>query len=290
MDGINRPEERLENILSVDPILSALRSVSQASMQSARRQLSTVERYGNDLFELTAWLPRNVPGLGSGEEEAQPRTLIIALGSDRGLCGTFNSELAEELLNQQRKLKSLLREFETWVLGLRLNTALDHVGIHPDRAERFARGSIPEFQKVHRLSQMMLEKYQQGHFDRAVVLFNQHRRGGRFSTALKQLLPMNQEELREQAEEDAWPPPIIETDPERLLRRLLIQAVEINLFSYMLASSEAEHVTRFHILEDAAQNTDRLIEELQMEVQLARQQAITTEMLDLVAAAGLIKS
>ena len=290
MTGINRPEQRLENIQAVEPILSALRTVSQASMQSARRQLSALQRYGSDLLDLTAWLPVEAEVLGPGDEKAQSRMLMIAFGSDRGLCGSFNTDLAKELLNQLNELGTPEVELEVWALGLRLNSALDRRGFHPDHAERFARRSVPEFQKANRLTRRMLESYRTGRYNRVLVLFHRHRRGGRYLSFLEQLLPVEKEGIRRQESEEIWPPPILETDPKGLLRRLLIQAVEINFYEFMLASSEAEHAARYQILENAAQNTEQLMEELQMEVQLARQQAITTEMLDLVAAAGLIKS
>lgn len=286
MAGLGRAEERLENIQSVEPILSALRTVSQASMQTARRKLTGAARYGRSLLELASWLPGERPD--RREEEDRERTLLIALGSDRGLCGTFNSDLAEALAGQMEQIEDEGRGAEVWVLGLRLRTTLAQEEIRVDHGERFAEGSVPDFQRAYRLAEKIQAGVSGGHFDRVLMILNQRLRADRMRSVVEQLLPVKLADREGEAER--WPPPILETDPEGLRARIRRQAVEVNLYRFLLASSAAEHTARYHLLEDASQSMDRLSEELEMEVQLARQQAITTEMMDLIAAAGLIKS
>lgn len=290
MEGFSRAQERLENIRAVEPILSALRTVSQASMQTAQRQLTALERYGNDLIELTAWLPHQERPLVAKGVEVQPRALLVALGSDRGLCGPFNRDLADRIPREVDNLETPGREVELWSLGVRLHTASERLDIRPDLAERFSRKAVPDFSKADRLSRLCIERFQTGAIEEVRVLYNRPRKGGQYSITLKRLLPTELDGIREEKRDEFWPPPIIETDPGGLLRRLLIQIVQFRFKQCMLESSAAEHAARYHILEAAAQNTERLSEELEMEVQLARQEAITTEMLDLLAAAGLIKS
>ncbi len=290
MEGFSRAQERLENIRAVEPILSALRTVSQASMQTARRQLTALERYGNDLIELTAWLPMEDQPLIAKKVEVQPRALLVALGSDRGLCGPFNRDLADRIPREVDNMEAPGREVELWSLGVRLQTASERLDIRPDLAERFSRKSVPDFSKADRLSRLFIERYQAGAIKEVRVLYNRPRKGGQYSITMIRLLPIELDGIRGKDVDEFWPPPIIETDPGGLLRHLLFQIVQFRFKQCLLESSTAEHAARYHILEAAAQNTERLSEELEMEVQLARQEAITTEMLDLLAAAGLIKS
>jgi len=286
MADSGRAEERLENIQSVEPILNALRTVSQASVQTARRKLGGAARYGRDLLELASCLPGDGPD--RMQVEARRRTLLVTLGSDRGLCGTFNSDLVEVLSEQLAQIEAEGREVEVWVLGHRLKISLDREEVRVDHAEGFAEGSVPDFQRAYRLAESIQAGFREGRFGRVFVIMNQRLRAERTRSEVEQLLPMKLEDI--QGEVERWPPPILETDPESLRERIRRQAVEVNLYRFMLTSSAAEHAARFHLLENASQNMERLSEELEMEVQLARQQAITTEMMDLIAAAGLIKS
>ena len=289
MAGSGRAEERLENIESVEPILSALRSVSQAGMQAARRRAEGAERYGRDLLALAGWLPEPDRKRADEEEgEVRPGTLLIALGSDRGLCGPFNQHVVEALADQLADVKEEGRSAEIWALGLRLRYPLAELGIRPERGERFTEGSVPNFERAYQLAEGIQAGVRQGWYDRVLLILNRQLRADRTRTGVEQLLPLELEE--EGMVRDSWPPPILETDPAGLRDRIRRQALEVNLYRYLLRSSAAEHAARFYLLEDAAQNMDRLTEELEMEVQLARQQAITTEMMDLIAAAGLIKS
>ena len=291
MAGAGRAEERLENIESVEPILSALRSVSQASMQAARRRAEGAERYGRELLGLAGWLPEPAREQEDGEEEegeVRAGTLLIALGSDRGLCGPFNQDVVNALADQLAGVEAEGRRAEVWALGLRLRYPLAELEIRPERGERFAEGSVPDFERAYQLAEGIQAGVRQGWYDRVRLILNRPLRADRTRTQVEQLLPLELEE--EDLGKDSWPPPIVETDPEGLRERIRRQALEVNLYWYLLRSSAAEHTARFHLLEDAAQNMDRLTEELEMEVQLARQQAITTEMMDLIAAAGLIKS
>jgi len=290
MNDPTRAESRLDNIRAVEPILSALRTVSQGSMQSARKRGAAVERYGRELLALTAWLPQDVKPSQAAAHSAEPRTLVVALGSDRGLCGRFNIDVADRLKAERIALEETGVSSEVWSLGMRLNARLSRMGIEPAASTRFARRALPAFSTADDLAQRILRKRHSGEMREVVLLLNRERRAGHYHTVREQLLPAEETlGVSDMADEEPWPPPIIETDPAGLLDRILAQATAIRLFGAMLASSAAEHAARYHLLEDASQNTERLTEELELAVQLARQQAITTEMQELAAGSGLMR-
>ncbi len=282
-----RTEERLENIQSVEPILSALRTVSQASMQTARRRLQGAARYGQDLAEMAGWLPEENQREESEGEKA-PRTLLIVLGSDRGLCGTFNDEAVSALARELTDLEDGEERTAVWALGQRLRSPLFRVGIQPERRERFSLGGVPDYQRAYQAAGWIASEIQKNGLDRVLVVLNRLVRADRAWPAVEQLFPVQIE--NGQGNGEHWPPPILESDPRILQQRIQRQALEVNLYRLLLISANAEHATRFHLLENAAQNMERLTVELEMEVQLARQQAITTEMMDLMSGSGLIKT
>jgi len=286
MDDPARVEARLDNIRAVEPILSALRTVSQGSMQAARKRLRAVERYSEELLALRGWLPGGAEPAIDVSPDAP--VLILALGSDRGLCGRFNHEVADRVqaLHTTRDMEGV--QGRVWSLGLRLTARLEGLGLPPDQQERFARRALPAFERADRLAASLQKKIDDGSLRAVYLVHNQPHRAGLARSVDLRWLPLQL--ARGAAGEERWPPPIIETDPQDLLRRIRAQAAAIQLYAAMLASSAAEHAARYHLLEDAGQNTERLLADLQVAVQQARQQAITAEMQELAAGAGLMKT
>ncbi len=288
MSDAGRAETRLNNIRAVEPILSALRTVSQGSMHAARKRLGDVERYRDELLDLMAWLPPDVKPAKAEATMTEARVLIVALGSDRGLCGSFNKDTAERVLQQKRHYQASGLEVEVWSLGRRLTTELKAFDLTPDHEERFTRRAVPVYKKADRLVKRMLADVEQGKYQKVELIYNDRPSAEQKEITPRLLLPADMSLAQKQGQKEIWPPPIIETGADSLLERILNQAVVIRFYSFLLASSASEHTVRYRLLEDATQNIERLTEELQMDVQRARQQAITTEMSELAAAAGLI--
>jgi F-type H+-transporting ATPase subunit gamma len=83
-------------------------------------------------------------------------------------------------------------------------------------------------------------------------------------------------------------PIIVETDPVSLFARVIEQLTATRLYALLLESAAAEHAARYELMGAATQNADRLIAELTLAIHTARQQAITQEMQELAAGAGMI--
>ena len=283
MDDPGRVESRLDNIRAVDPILSALRTVSQGTMQAARKRLYAVERYSTELLALRGWLPAgSVPSAAAAPDAP---VLILALGSDRGLCGRFNHDVAARVQGLQTMWEEDGTQVVVWSLGLRLAARLEETGQPPDQRERFAHRTLPAFESATRLSASLQQEIESGGLRTVHLVHNQPLRAGLVRTTDRQWLPLKL--AQSEVGEANWPPPILETDPQNLLRQIRQQAAANQLYAAMLASSAAEHAARYHLLEDAGQNTERLMAELQITVQQARQHAITAEMQELAAGASL---
>ena len=90
------------------------------------------------------------------------------------------------------------------------------------------------------------------------------------------------------AEARPWPAPYIDTDPIKLYARLMRLWTTTEVYRILLDSAAAEHSARYQLMEGATQNANRLIDELTLALQSARQQAITAEMQELAAGAGLV--
>lgn len=115
-----------------------------------------------------------------------------------------------------------------------------------------------------------------------------YRGTGRYEPTVTRLIPPQLPHGGPSSLAERWPPPIVETDPVSLYTRIVEQRTAVSLYGRLLESATAEHSARHQILEEAAQNANRLIAELTLAAQLARQHEITQEMQELAAGAGLI--
>jgi F-type H+-transporting ATPase subunit gamma len=139
------------------------------------------------------------------------------------------------------------------------------------------------------------------------IIYNQYRGTGTYEPTVMQLIPPQLptgetplaqgpaepdariQETRSSARQgEAWPPPIVDTDPLSLYATVIEQSTAVQLYGVLLESSAAEHSTRFQLMESATQNADQLTEELTLVIQTARHHEITQEMQELAVGAGLL--
>jgi ATP synthase F1 gamma subunit len=131
-----------------------------------------------------------------------------------------------------------------------------------------------------------LAQFETHEIDAVVCVHNAYTGMGSYHPTVTPLLPPPLPEKRPLA--DTWPPPIIETDPVTLYTQIVQQWTATRFYTLLLQSAMAEHSVRYQLMESAGQNVERLIDELAVVVQAARQQTITREMQALAVGAGLV--
>ena len=122
-EDLERVQSRLGNISAVEPILGALRTISLGSWQGALKRLKQVDEHNQHFYKMLQYLlplistqKRGVPKPVAKESKA----VIMAVGSERGLCGGFNNAIAEYLEDYTHRQGDTGIQAEVWVLGSRL--------------------------------------------------------------------------------------------------------------------------------------------------------------------------
>jgi len=293
MEDIERIEERLANIRGVKPILGALRMIALGSWQAALKQRRAVQAYGAELLAMLPALLPHVRASGGGRagpagETGAPRRLALVVGSERGLCGRFNTAVFEFAQDHLQRAPAA----EVQLLGRRLQRVWTQAMWTQEQRPFTWAGALPfttapPYALAHALTTRWLAQYEAYAIDAVHVIYNRYRGTGLYETAVWRMLPPRLPRLPSGARA-AWPPPIIETAPPALYAQIIQQWAACALFGILLESAAAEQAARYQLMESATQNAERLIAELTASVQVARQQTITREMLELAAGAGLI--
>jgi F-type H+-transporting ATPase subunit gamma len=234
----------------------------------------------------------HLPMPGEPEEEAADntrRSVLLAIGSERGLCGQFNRVVARQARRYREERHGPEERVEVWALGTRLVRLLRRYGLPLAWTERLSITGLPPYRLAFDLARRWLVAYEQGELDRVDVLYNDYRGVGRYQSTVARLIPPQITVEAELDVEALWPPPILETDPQGLYVRIVEQLTSVGLYQLFAASAVAEHSTRYQLMEDASQNAERLVGDLTMAVLQARRQAITQEMQELVVGAGMLR-
>ncbi len=320
MEDLERVQTRLENIRTVEPILSALRTISLGSWQAAQKQQTAIQRYTRQLLKvLPALLPYLPSSGGIGQEgpwsrilsflaapiprlpnnfpdnaqemASAPKILALVLGSERGLCGRFNATLVkytQEYLKAQGD-----SPVELAALGSRVTRLLERAGLTLAWSGRLPSTSLPSSQMAFDLTRRWLARYEARKLDAVDLIYNAYRGAGQYETQTRRLIPPPLPDTSAVSSDPeflspSWPPVIVETDPLGLYNRIIEQWTAISLYGRLLESTASEHSTRHQLMESATQNAEQLIEELNLVIQTNRRQSITREMQELAAGAGLI--
>jgi F-type H+-transporting ATPase subunit gamma len=208
------------------------------------------------------------------------------IGSERGLCGAFNTVLAAYVDGELARFAAGGVDVELLALGSRTVRSLARLGHDVAASRPLPTAALPGIGLASELTRDWLARYESNAIDAVYVLRNVYRHSTLYEPDTLQLIPPP---VPAQAESGVlWPPPYIDTDPTDLFVEIVVQWTTTELYRLLLDSAAAEHSARYQLMEGAAQNSNRLIEELTLALQAARQQAITIEMQELAAGAGLI--
>ena len=308
IEEVERAQARLDHIRTVEPILSALRTISLGSWKAALKQITSVQRYEGRLTAILSLLtphpsvrPRTklveqlarrlpLPFVPTRSKNGETRVVALLVGSERGLCGRFNAVVVERAERYLAEQEAKGAQVELVALGSRVIRLLWRRHRPVLWSSKLSAAALPPLQLAFDLTRQWLTRYQGGALDAVDLVHNAYRGTGRYEPTVVRLIPPQLSPQQSASTRGPWLPPIIETDPLSLYTRVVEQVTATKLYELLLDSAAAEHSTRYQLMESAAQNAERLMTELTLVVQTARQKEITREMQELAAGAGLIGS
>jgi F-type H+-transporting ATPase subunit gamma len=280
---------RLNNIRSVEPILGAMRTISLGSWQAALNRQQRIRGFSERLMSLLpSLLPHLAPRQRKRRKNVHPAapTVVLVIGSERGLCGAFNSSLAGYVQQSLDQYENQGIPIELATLGGRIRRALERYGVPIAWSKSLPVSRLPGRELASELTAMWLARYEAYELDAVDLIYNAYLNSTSYRPVITRLIPPV---LPAVSQDTApWPPPYIDTDPVTLYTHVVRLWTTTEMYRVLLNAAAAEHSARFQLMEGATQNSRRLIDELTMTLQAARQHAITSEMQELATGAGLV--
>ena len=284
MANLKEIRGRITSISSTMQITSAMKMVSAAKLKKAQDAITMLRPYSEKLQELIQKV--STGSEGSLSEYAQKREvkkiLYIAISSNRGLAGAFNSSVIKEL-NANYKQKEDV-EIEVLTIGKKVFDAVRRVRTVYDNQSSIY--DSVSFEAVSKLTSAVMKDFSEGIFDEVYLVYNKFINAATQQVRTEQLLPIT---IPEQAEEDAESDYIFEPDKQTILETLIPKSIKTQVYKALLDSIASEHGARMTAMHKATDNANALKNELVIFYNKARQAAITNEILEIVSGAEALK-
>jgi F-type H+-transporting ATPase subunit gamma len=272
---------RISSVRKTQKITKAMKMVSAAKLARAQRAITAARPYAAKLRQVLAAVAAGVdsdahPLLARRE----PRRLdVVVFASDRGLCGAFNanvSKLAQRLIAERG---AGLEQVTIIAVGRRPADFFRKRGAKIARAWTGLATPTPEH--AAEVAQLLMARYLAGECDEVVIVYGEFKSAVTQTPRFERLLPFSAETAGD-APALAYS---VEPSPEALLGLILPQAIEFAVFSAMLETAASEHGARMSAMDSATNNSAEVIRSLTLDMNKARQTAITQELSEIVGGA-----
>ena len=284
MANLKEIRGRITSISSTMQITSAMKMVSAAKLKKAQDAITMLRPYSEKLQELIQKV--STGSEGSLSEYAQKREvkkiLYIAISSNRGLAGAFNSSVIKELNANYKRKEDV--EIEVLTIGKKVFDAVRRVRTVYDNQSSIY--DSVSFEAVSKLTSAVMKDFSEGIFDEVYLVYNKFINAATQEVRTEQLLPIT---MPEQAEEDAESDYIFEPDKQTILETLIPKSIKTQVYKALLDSIASEHGARMTAMHKATDNANALKNELVIFYNKARQAAITNEILEIVSGAEALK-
>ena len=281
MANLKEIRNRITSISSTMQITSAMKMVSAAKLKKAQDAITAMRPYAEKLTELLQNLSATLDGDVGGDYTAQRETkkvLVVAITSNRGLCGAFNSNVIKEVKNRTDFYVG--KQVDVFAIGKKGNDILskssnviaNQSGVFDDLT----------FDNVASIAELLMQKFIAGEYDRIELVYNQFKNAATQIIQTEQFLPLApiQSDLPVSTGDYIYEP-----SKEEIVLTLIPKSLKTQLYKGIRDSFASEHGARMTAMHKATDNATELRDQLKLTYNKARQAAITNEILEIVGGA-----
>jgi F-type H+-transporting ATPase subunit gamma len=286
MANLKEIRNRIASVSSTMQITSAMKMVSAAKLKKAQDAITAMRPYADKLTELLQSLSATLDA-DSGSKFAQERevknVLVVAITSNRGLCGAFNSNIIKQTQNLISNTYAG-KKVSVVAIGKKSNDAFAKKGIViANKSEVF---DDLTFDNVAEIAQMLMDKFVDGEFDKIELVYNKFKNAATQIVMTEQYLPIVPVESDSNVNLDY----IFEPSKVEIVEQLIPKSLKTQLFKAIRDSFASEHGARMTAMHKATDNATELRDQLKLTYNKARQAAITNEILEIVGGAEALNN
>jgi len=295
MASLKEVRNRIVSVQSTQQITKAMKMVAAAKLRRAQdnilRMRPYAQRLNSILSNLTSQAGDDDMVNEYGVQRDVNRVLIIAITSDRGLAGAFNSNIfkgVNQLIAERYATQAAAGNITVMAIGKRAHDYFSKRG--PVLGEYTHVFSQLSFDTVRVAAEQAMEGFRAGQFDQVVMVYNEFKNVATQIVRAEQLLPLVPAEAPADAAATSNIDYIFEPSKEEIVQTLIPQSLKIQLYKAVLESNASEHGARMTAMDKATENAGELLKSLKLTYNRTRQAAITTEILEIVGGAEALAS
>ena len=285
MANLKEIRNRITSVSSTMQITSAMKMVSAAKLKKAQDAITAMRPYAEKLTELLQSLSATMDGEVGGSYTAQReinKVLIVAITSNRGLCGAFNSNVIKQtkLISESYSGKQV----DVFAIGKKGNDILRKTNtVIDNRSEVFDNLT---FENVSEIALILTEKFTSGEYDKIEIVYNEFKNAATQIVQTEQFLPLAPVKSDIPVTAGDY---LFEPSKEEIVLTLIPKSLKTQLYKSIRDSFASEHGARMTAMHKATDNATELRDQLKLTYNKARQAAITNEILEIVGGAEALK-
>jgi F-type H+-transporting ATPase subunit gamma len=292
MANLRDIQKRITSTQSTRQITRTMEMVATAKIRKAADRIESARPYALAMMEVLGNVARFTGGASHPlleSHESRARVVVIAVASDRGLCGAFNSNilrLTEQIIRDEQAGGA---HVDVIAVGKKAIAYFRYRGIEPVASYRDI-ADKPAITDARSIATRVIEGYTAGEIDAVKIVFNRFKNVADQIPEIHDLLPIRPETVKAAAAElKVNPEYVFEPSASSVLERLLPTYVETLVYRALLESAASEQGARRKAMKSATDNAGEMITTLTRTYNRARQGAITNEIAEIVGGAAALE-
>ena len=286
MANLKEIRNRISSVSSTMQITSAMKMVSAAKLKKAQDAITAMRPYSDKLTELLQGLGATLDadtGSRFADQRVVKKVLIVAITSNRGLAGAFNSNIIKRV-NVLTNEVYANEDVSYLTIGKKANDAFKKTkNIVANRGDVY---DDLTFDNVAAIAEMLMDQFLIHKADKIVLVYNKFKNAATQEIMTEQFLPIVPIESEVKLSVDY----IFEPSKREIVEQLIPKSLKTQLYKALRDSFASEHGARMTAMHKATDNATELRDQLKLTYNKARQASITNEILEIVGGAEALNN
>tara|TARA_Y100001954_G_C15795151_1_gene597217 strand:+ start:742 stop:1590 length:849 start_codon:yes stop_codon:yes gene_type:complete len=277
MPNLRELRSRIRSIESTSRVTKALQMIAAAKMKKAQDKVLDGRAYSEKLNAIIGNVYQSNPEVFSSiPEDEKNKILVLLVTPDRGLCGALVSNILKEA---SKFIESIDDDYEVRVIGKKGTSFISKT---VDNYESYKVSDMPTFEEVSPITNSISNDINLTGFAKVFIIYTEFVSTAVQKPKIKQLLPVEIDLNENEKVNNEF---LYEPSLNKVSEALIPRYIETSIFNSILDSVASEHSARLVAMQNATDNANELKQDLTLDLNKARQQQVTSEILDIVGGA-----
>ncbi|MDR2953916.1 MAG: F0F1 ATP synthase subunit gamma [Prevotella sp.] len=292
MASLKEIKNRLGSVKSTKKITSAMKMIASSKLHRAQNAISNFLPYEEKLDSILTNLLSSDTTYESPfiQKRETRRIAIVAFSSNSSLAGAYNANVIKEFAQTYEKRKTIGKEnILVYPVGKKIADAVKKMGLHAE-GDYTVMADKPSYQAVQDLAKDLIAKYISKEIDEVILIYHHFISTGNQKLLNVPFLPfILDKETKDESDNSNQTDYILEPSKEEILESLIPTVLYARLYAALLDANASEHAARTVAMQIATDNADELVQDLTIQYNKSRQQAVTNQLLDIIGGASALQ-